>query len=316
MIDDIEAMSIRGEDNLLKLQAAVKSGKPTANQLRHKIFQFRYGVTELGKRSSFEKEDLADCLLSLIRFEVTLTQTSDSSIGSKVPAAPSDHSKDFVGHIFGFLRHRRAIDEVWRLSCAGKKSVVEELPSCDDVQVGSRYNGSCRQMSLCSDPPRPVATFAELYETAAVAREIFSDFLLNDLPELLALSPTPLRPGDCVVAPLKGEVRAREKALDDYGDRDPGPPASWLFDIVRGSVTCGCEAQIVAIVKAIRGRKDMHVVRLKNRFKKPTPAGFRDINVNIKIEIFEGSGIFHTVELQIHHVAIKNFEAESHSHVH
>ena len=68
---------------------------------------------------------------------------------------------------------------------------------------------------------------------------------------------------------------------------------------------------------------ELEVLRLKNRFKFPTPGGFRDVNVNIRIRIDDGDGtaagaaaepVYHVCELQIHCHDIKDLAKKLLSH--
>jgi tetratricopeptide (TPR) repeat protein len=95
-------------------------------------------------------------------------------------------------------------------------------------------------------------------------------------------------------------------------DRVPGPPISWVYDVVRGSVFCSSEAAIITVLGRLQGwdPAELSILRLKNRFKSPTPAGFRDVNMNVVLR-----GRF-VAEIQVHHEGIKAFEAAHHSHSH
>ena len=62
----------------------------------------------------------------------------------------------------------------------------------------------------------------------------------------------------------------------------------------------------------------LSVVRLKNRFRKPTPGGFRDFNSNLGISLGrrddDGSEIWFNVELQIHLEPFVELDKANHSH--
>lgn len=165
---------------------------------------------------------------------------------------------------------------------------------------------------------QPVQTIPDLYEAAAVAAEVFQE-LMNDLVEKTNLDPSMLH-----LAPLKGQDRAAEKARDDYSGRTPGPAVSWLFDIVRGSLECDTEDQICSVLESLFVNPDprLQVIRLKNRFINPTPGGFRDVNMNIRIRIDGDNGaagttsipVYHVCELQVHHQAVKGLAKELAAH--
>lgn len=58
------------------------------------------------------------------------------------------------------------------------------------------------------------------------------------------------------------------------------------------------------MVNEIMAHPSVKVLRIKNRFRNPTPAGYRDIMMNLLIEDGE---IKHIAELQVHHKEVKNF---------
>ena len=89
------------------------------------------------------------------------------------------------------------------------------------------------------------------------------------------------------LAPLKGRARAGEKAQNEYADK-PAPCYSWLFDIVRGSVYCDHEDDLVALWKKIEADPRIEIVRTKNRFNPPEFNGYRDIMMNVAVDVIRG----------------------------
>ncbi|KAH8094059.1 hypothetical protein JL720_4048 [Aureococcus anophagefferens] len=114
-----------------------------------------------------------------------------------------------------------------------------------------------------------------------------------------------------------------EKALLKYGEarneyaKNTAPATSWLFDVVRGSVMCATEDEIVRLYKALDEDPRVDIVRTKNRFNPPCFNGYRDIlmNVAVRVEGAAGEEVLHLCELQIHHAAIKQSEPMHKSHV-
>ena len=82
-------------------------------------------------------------------------------------------------------------------------------------------------------------------------------------------------------APLKSELRASEKMHDEYGGRPP-PYASYLLDILRGTLICDSEDEIVKCVDYLRTHAT--VLRLKNRFREPHFSGMRDCLLNCEVD--------------------------------
>ena len=103
----------------------------------------------------------------------------------------------------------------------------------------------------------------ELYKAAAASVDTFTS-LLNEATSGTAAVVT--------VTPFKSQARVLEKARDDYGDREPGPPISWVYDVLRGAVVCPNEETILQVVDKLRSSAaQATVLRLKNRFVEPTP---------------------------------------------
>ena len=165
----------------------------------------------------------------------------------------------------------------------------------------------------------PVENIAQLYEAARRALPLFHDALL----QLLGGEPGAVA---FTVAALKGVVRAGEKARDDYGGRkdaddgsEVGPPEAWLFDIVRASVLCRSTQQLLRVMELVQGPGTdfWEVVRVKNRFASPTPSGFRDCNLSLRLRVGctpAGAPLWHMCELQVHHERIKHMDVVVESH--
>ena len=184
-----------------------------------------------------------------------------------------------------------------------------------------RYNADLRQQNLRG---QTVASVEELFQAAPAALKKYQRIVQQVAAE------AGIDTKRVKVAPLKDPVRAVEKARD-YGKREPGPDVSWLFDIVRGKVECESEGEILGLVAgllnlSIGSSDEVKIVRLKNRFKKSTPAGYRDINMNIMIKVDgdrEGGEeeeeqqfcFFHVCELQVHFKQIVERDRELGSHV-
>ncbi|MBD1894181.1 DUF4157 domain-containing protein [Coleofasciculus sp. FACHB-129] len=86
---------------------------------------------------------------------------------------------------------------------------------------------------------------------------------------------------------LKGRERAMEKTMADYkGD------VSKLVDIARGSIVYKSFPDLMGGLDVCN--RNLTLVREKNRFAQPTPAGYRDILLNVQLS----NG--HIAELQLH----------------
>ena len=173
-----------------------------------------------------------------------------------------------------------------------------------------------------------VETLGDVYAGAKAAKVVFDAAIRR------AAADAGLAPDAVVLPPLKGPKRAAEKANDDYAERLPGPAVSWLFDIARASVVVNSEGEIAALLAAFprvsghgptggllgsggggnaeANAPPVEMVRLKNRFAKPTSSGFRDMNALLRVRVDDD--FFFICELQIHHATIRRVEKASRSH--
>jgi tetratricopeptide (TPR) repeat protein len=176
--------------------------------------------------------------------------------------------------------------------------IVEQSPNV--------FDASMRQKSLSGEVAQ---TFDELYEAAECAYPIFFDFLRGvlrtlDIPE-----------SRLDVYTLKKRVRAAEKAKDDYSSRPDGPGLAWLYDIVRSSFVCETPEEIKRVIEHLSAMEGV-VIRVKNRFAKPTPSGFRDFFINICLTVpgRDGDPVTHICELQVHPRVLKELDKATGSH--
>mmetsp|Transcript_12727 Transcript_12727/g.30322 ORF Transcript_12727/g.30322 Transcript_12727/m.30322 type:complete len:694 (-) Transcript_12727:117-2198(-) len=159
----------------------------------------------------------------------------------------------------------------------------------------------------------PVKDISELYTAAEMIRPVYIEKVESLVAKVKEIhgqeSQIKIK-----IPPLKGKERAMAKAEDDYGNRDPGPAVSWLYDIVRGSVLFSSADCLLTCVRLIKEDDSIHIVKSKNRFANPTLTGYRDWNMQIKIEEPEEE-FEHVCELQLHHESIKELSITTHSHL-
>ena len=82
----------------------------------------------------------------------------------------------------------------------------------------------------------PAETLDELYAVANLAFNTYAEVMTAACPNDAVLK----------LAPLKGRPRAAAKARNEYA-KNTAPATSWLFDIVRGSIMCATEDEIVGL---------------------------------------------------------------------
>ena len=218
-----------------------------------------------------------------------------------------------------FYKCRNQLRDLWSSVSTG---VLETVPNVDLVEPSPKvFDPSLRQRDLAG---QVVQSIAALNEVAIAAIPVFTSLL----EEMLVALNLPL--DSLHVASLKKSDRAEEKARDDYGARSDGPGLSWLFDMARASVELDDERSIKAVVDYLLlatsptaegsespAEKYQVVARLKNRFKRPTPGGFMDFNLNVRVTIPGVDGrpdVTHVCELQVHHKLLKDYAKGIGSH--
>ncbi|CAJ1939027.1 unnamed protein product [Cylindrotheca closterium] len=157
-----------------------------------------------------------------------------------------------------------------------------------------------------------IKSLKELYDAANATVPIYRMTIDDVISKLLAKHGKDHVDFTLKLCDLKSKVRAQEKAKDDYAKRNPKPAFSWLYDIVRGSVEFGSALHVTEFLDILQEERSIEIVKAKNRFKKPSLTGYRDLNIQFQIDT--GKGFKHVCEVQIHHKAIKKLDEELRSH--
>ena len=124
---------------------------------------------------------------------------------------------------------------------------------CDIPWVGRDLGDEWRQRGLDG---APAATLDVLYAVAEKAAARYGEIMTAVCPDSAVLK----------LAPLKGRARAAAKAKNEYAKKT-APATSWLFDVVRASVMCASEDDIVQLYAALDKDPRIDIVRVKNRFQ-------------------------------------------------
>ncbi|MBE8521229.1 NAD--arginine ADP-ribosyltransferase [Amycolatopsis sp. H6(2020)] len=100
---------------------------------------------------------------------------------------------------------------------------------------------------------------------------------------------------------LKGRGRAEDKIESNYG----GDP-SRLTDIAGGIVRFDKIEMLYAALEKIRARDDIEIVEFEDRFVKPQPAGYSDLQMKVRID-------GHVAEFRLHLKAVDAVSAYDHA---
>ena len=107
------------------------------------------------------------------------------------------------------------------------------------------------------------------------------------------------------LGPLKKRERVEEKVANEYGG-----DVRRCVDVARASVVVDTEDELKACFDQLFSTGA--VVRLKNRFAKPSFNGYRDALFNLRLDL--PSGAAHVVEVQVHLSPILESKAEAHEY--
>lgn len=157
------------------------------------------------------------------------------------------------------------------------------------IKKNGKYKKEYQQHDLND---KLVRNLDDLYDAAQPAQSELKFFL-----QQLVRGVTGLEEENLLFPPLKPRDRAFEKAKFEYGHRSPGPPESWLYDIVRAGVICKSYKQMADVNKWLS--KNCHIVQTKNRFFQPAFNGYRDLLFHVSIPFRDD--LAHICEIQVHH---------------
>ena len=84
---------------------------------------------------------------------------------------------------------------------------------------------------------------------------------------------------------VKGKERATEKLEKDYGG-----DVTKLKDLARCTLNFATCGEMIAAIEELKKLDGFSVVQLKNKYKNPTPLGYRDLNLCVAVEVDDGNG--------------------------
>ena len=176
---------------------------------------------------------------------------------------------------FAWLR-RQFADAAARLGC---ERVAAAMASVDHATFDDgSHDPAARQRGADG---KVVASVTALLDAAAAARDDFEACLRA------------WAPGAALVkVRVKGARRSGEKAEHDYNARPP-PACAWIHDALGAKLVFDTAEGLAAALDVVAGEAD--VLRVKNRFASPTPAGYRDVTLLCRRRL--GAGVF-VVEVQ------------------
>jgi len=194
---------------------------------------------------------------------------------------------DRLGHLFE--TRRRLQERTDAIDPSNKcHKIKAKAHSGGIVTKQGRYKQECQQRD---QNDHLVRNLDDLYDAGQVARPEFQSLLRNLISEVNGLH------RDSLILPkLKPRDRAFDKVNEEYHDRRPGPPESWLYDIVRAGIICTSIKQLKDVNNWLA--TNAHLVQAKNRFIDPVFNGYRDLLYHVSIPYL--GGLDHICEIQVH----------------
>eukprot|EP00536_Pseudo-nitzschia_multiseries_P011425 jgi/Psemu1/205758/e_gw1.386.48.1 len=195
---------------------------------------------------------------------------------------------DRLGHLFE--TRRRLQDRIDTIDPSSKcQRIKVKTHSGGIVTKQGKYN---RQYQQRDQNDLLVRNLDDLYDAAQLAQTEFESLLRHLVTEVRGLHQI-----DSIILPkLKPRDRAFDKANKEYHNRSPGPPESWLYDILRAGIVCKSIKQLKEVNNWLS--TNAHVVQAKNRFINPVFNGYRDLLYHVSIP-YQG-GLAHICEIQVH----------------
>ena len=228
-------------------------------------------------------------------------KTTDYFLGKR------DVNQQLWSRVSAFKKYRTGINDLYE-SLQAKS--LETISSFDFIETSkNNFDPDMRQQSKTH---QVIKNVSELFEVAQKALPVFNKLLFLDVKNLVESKTRSAL--HCKSAPLKEVNRATEKAFNDYKERKDGPAEAWLYDICRGKFICSNYQQVFLIIEELEALfPHVIIIRLKNRFSKPTQSGYMDFNLNIKIFV-PSLEVYHICELQIHLGELDKYEHDNDSH--
>jgi len=240
--------------------------------------------------------------------EETAPQSVVQAEDTRIATVSSADSQDVMGDTDSEAIHRRFFDRLGSFfqmqdSCderaaaadpQGKIAGMKMKPHSKGIhQTDGSYKASYRQQDMYG---RPVQHLSDLYLAAECAFPNFKTVLSDLIKDVAGLGE-----GDLDMAEIKSRDRAAEKAREEYNHRQPGPPESWLYDILRASIECTSFKQMSSVNRWLIEK--VHIVDCENRFLTPRFDGYRDIIYFVAIPYKDDVSFI--CEIQVHHKELR-----------
>lgn len=202
-----------------------------------------------------------------------------------------------LGH---FMKVQRKIEErMQKIDATGRMKEIQVVTHSGGIlEDDGSYKVKYQQRDADGEPAQ---NLGEVYEAAYQIKQSLRDLLDSMVDKVKGLDYI-----DAKIVELKPRDAANDKAREEYLTRTPGPPETWMYDILRASVTCKTVKQMESVNKFLT--KKAHIVQAKNRFVTPAYSGYRDLLYHVLLEWPYKEGVQFVAEIQVHHKDVLNLE--------
>jgi tetratricopeptide (TPR) repeat protein len=206
----------------------------------------------------------------------------------------------FFERLSHFMDVQRKVEErMQKIDPDGRMAKIEVTSHSGGIlEEDGTYKTKYQQQDAEGDVAR---NLGEVYEAAYQIKQSLRDLLDKIVDKVKGLDYV-----DAKIVELKPRDRANEKAREEYLLRQPGPPETWLYDVLRASLTCKTIKQLESVNKYLS--KKAHIVQVKNRFAHPAYSGYRDLLYHVYLDWQYKEGVFFVAEIQVHHKDVANLE--------
>lgn len=195
--------------------------------------------------------------------------------------------------------HKKLKERMEKIDSDGTMASIEVQDHSGGIlEEDGTYKEKYQQQDAEGEPAK---NLGEVYEAAYQIKQALRDLLDKMVDKVKGLDYV-----DAKIVELKPRDRANEKAREEYLIRQPGPPESWLYDILRSSVICKTKKQVAQVNKFLS--KKAHIVQVKNRFANPAYSGYRDILYHVLLDWPYKENVGFVAEIQVHHKDVLNLE--------
>jgi tetratricopeptide (TPR) repeat protein len=237
-------------------------------------------------------------------FDTFTSASTDDSVGlearerqNALLTAQEETCFDRLSHLFDV--RKKVEKRMKRIDPSEKLKNIQVMTHSGGIQEeDGSYKTMYQQQNIHGEIAR---NLGEVYDGASQCKSCFLDFVYSICDKIKGLDHF-----DAVLAELKPHDRASEKAKSDYSHRLPGPSETWLYDVLRATITCNTVKQVETINKFLS--RKAHIVQAKNRFAAPAYNGYRDLLYHVRVKYEFEKDVYFIAEIQVQHKEVASLE--------